>query len=256
MVKKCSACGFENADDAKFCASCGHSFDASETVNSESNSAYHPKDRLSRTFDLFTKHLAIVIPAIVLLVVYIILIVIEDIILMTNILSFPAGSIFLLRVFGIVVSVIMAVVYLLTLHATMYGVREVVHNRNVNLDSTFKRCFPTFHELFLPLVLIVVIGALVGYFVLFLSFLSFLIIGILSLPVYIMSASTVLGKSKGFSESFSWYMELFNKDGASALVMLLGALFSLIPVLNIFTIPYTAELTYISVDEVSAPLNK
>ncbi len=262
MTKKCSVCGFENADDAKFCSSCGHSFDVSKTGNQAPNQVIDQKSRLSRSFDLFTKNLAIVIPAIVLLILEIILTIVSGLFTSTifGFSGYSAASITtdltLIRVIGLVISIIMAVIYFLTLHATMYGVREVVHNRQVTIDSTFKNAIPTFHDLFLPLIIIVVIAAVVGYFVPYDLFLSFLIVGILSLPVYIMSASMILGKSKGFSESFSWFMELFNKDGTSALVMLLGALFSLIPVLNIFAIPYTAELTYISVDEIAAPSNK
>ena len=121
------------------------------------------------------------------------------------------------------------------------------------MNSTFKRAIPTFHDLLKPVILIIIIGALLGYID---EFLSILVVGVLSVPVYIMSASMIQGKSKGLSESINWFIELFNKDGSSAVVILLGSLFSLIPVLNVFAIPYTAELTYISVDEIAAPQSK
>ncbi len=265
MTKKCPICGFENLDDAKFCSSCGYSF-SSESSSSgpavsgaSTNQDTAGKSRLSRAFDLFMKNLAIVIPSVVLLVVEIILMVILVALAMSfflfsgySITSFTAASI-LAHVISAIVSVVIAVLYFLTLHATMYGAREVIHNRNVNLNSTFERAIPTFHDLLKPVILIIIIGALLGYVD---EFLSILVVGVLSVPVYVMSASMILGKSKGFSESINWFIELFNKDGSSAIVILLGSLFSIVPVLNIFAIPYTAELTYISVDEVTVPQSK
>ena len=265
MTKKCPVCGFENLDDAKFCSSCGYSF-SSESSSSGStasgtsaNQNSAGKSRLSRAFDLFMKNLAIVIPSVVLLVVEIILMVILGALAMSfflfsgySLTSLTVASI-LAHVMGVIVSAIIAVLYFLTMHATMYGAKEVIHNRNVDLNSTFKRAIPTFHDLLKPVILIIIIGALLGYID---EFLSILVVGVLSVPVYIMSASMIQGKSKGLSESINWFIELFNKDGSSAVVILLGSLFSLIPVLNVFAIPYTAELTYISVDEIAAPQSK
>jgi len=260
MSKKCPNCGFENSDDAKFCSSCGYAFDVSGgTQNSPPNQAINQRSRLLRALDLFLKNLAIIIPSIVLLAVEIILVVVSGVFFFAvfGFSSYPLTSIVLAsilsHVFGLIISVILAVLYFITLHATMYGAREVIHNRNVSIDSTFKRALPTLHDLYVPMIIIVIVAALVGFVD---SFLAFIVVGVLSVPVYIMSASIVLGKSKGFSESFNWFMELFNKDGSSALVILLGSLISLIPVINIFAIPYTAELTYISVDEVSTALSK
>ncbi|WP_252896993.1 hypothetical protein [Metallosphaera hakonensis] len=76
---------------------------------------------------------------------------------------------------------------------------------------------------------------------------SFIIEGLVLILVYIVASSIANGTRAGLGESLNWYSKAFSKDGLSSLILLLGGILSLVPILNLFVIPYTEILALLMI---------
>ncbi|MBP1357075.1 MAG: hypothetical protein JZD40_01095 [Sulfolobus sp.] len=51
-------------------------------------------------------------------------------------------------------------------------------------------------------------------------------------------------KPMGVSDTINWYSKVISVDMATALMIFIGSFFTMIPVLNIFAIPFTSAITF------------
>ncbi|MCG3109209.1 hypothetical protein L3N51_01499 [Metallosphaera sp. J1] len=76
---------------------------------------------------------------------------------------------------------------------------------------------------------------------------SFLVEGLILLVVYIIAVAVVEGGNTDLGRWLNWYSQVFTRDGASSAILLVGVILSMVPMLNIFIIPYSELLASLMV---------
>ncbi|BBD72169.1 hypothetical protein HS1genome_0558 [Sulfodiicoccus acidiphilus] len=71
---------------------------------------------------------------------------------------------------------------------------------------------------------------------------TFLLVGLANVVAFIAAGFLANGTVPGIGRTLSWYADYFSLDGVSALILLVVSLLSLIPILDLLTIPYGAAL--------------
>jgi len=251
MAKQCPRCGYINPDNANYCLNCGYPLPPPiQPTPLPPPAPYNPpQDRITRAFNIFTKNLSIIVPSIILLIVEIILAVILGAITFFAFLASPFASLALAIVLAIINGIIDAILFGITVHTTMYMAQDSVNNLPLNMSNSFSNARSTLSQLYTIIGILILFGILAA-----LSrsvIIAWFILGLVGIILYIVSASVVLNKPMSVTSAIDWYGKSLSKDAGSTLVLLLGALFSLIPIINIFAIPYTSILTYLMVKEIS-----
>ncbi|MEM3351149.1 MAG: zinc ribbon domain-containing protein [Saccharolobus sp.] len=241
MAKQCPRCGYINADDANYCSSCGYPLSSSQPPFSPSPSP----DRLSAAFNIFTRNLSMIMPTIILLIIEVILAAIIGV--FGFILAPTALAIPIVTLLGIISGIIDAILFSITIHTTMYMAHDAINNISPNLNNAFSRARSTLYRLYTIIAILIVIG-IIGVFAGI--FVSWFLVGLVGIILYIISASVILDKQSSITAAIDWYGKALNRDAGGALVILIGSLFSLIPIINIFAIPYTSILAYLMVRDI------
>ncbi|MEM4768664.1 MAG: zinc ribbon domain-containing protein, partial [Saccharolobus sp.] len=148
---------------------------------------------------------------------------------------------------GIISGIIDAILFSITIHTTMYMAHDAINNISPNLNNAFSRARSTLYRLYTIIAILIIIG-IIGFFAGI--FVSWFLVGLVGIILYIISASVILNKQSSITAAIDWYGKALNRDAGGALVILIGSLFSLIPIINIFAIPYTSILAYLMVRDI------
>ncbi|QKR00147.1 hypothetical protein GWK48_06955 [Metallosphaera tengchongensis] len=199
---------------------------------------YNSRPLYLQAFDFFIKNLGMIIPVIIALVVAILIgFVLGGI--SSALISFglsPLAVKIVLFVIGFISGSIYSLLILIEAFESGSAIMGNIPDLSLAWNSTLNTL-----QVFSPTLLVtgLVFGLLSSFGVPY----SFFIEGLLLILVYIVSSSIVVGSRIGLGGAIDWYTRAFSRDGISSLLVLLGALLSLIPILNLFVIPYTAILT-------------
>ncbi|QGA53211.1 zinc-ribbon domain-containing protein [Sulfolobus sp. E5-1-F] len=253
MTKQCPKCGYVNPDDANYCSRCGYPLPQQPVISSNYPSTPPPNplrpDRITASLNIFTRNLSIIFPSIIMLIIEIILIAVLGAITAGIGLILPVAFTVTAVIFSIIIGIIDAIIFSITVHTTTYMAQDAVMGTPLNLSTAFTKARNSLNRLYPIIAILVVLGILLG--ISRSVGLGWIIEGLVGVLLYIYSASAVLNKPTSLSETLNWYSRAFSADAGGAIVMLIGSLFSLIPVLNIFVIPYTSILTYLMVKDIS-----
>ncbi|PSN82453.1 hypothetical protein B9Q11_04305 [Candidatus Marsarchaeota G2 archaeon ECH_B_SAG-F08] len=262
MTKYCTQCGHPNDDSAKFCASCGTSFSiqtAPPQPPTQGAQAYQqPRYRFESALSVFTKNFGLIAPMVIFFVVDLI---ISAIVLAVLFLVFLHGSLYsasfvaLPLVLGGVTGVILNFVsyFLLGIFASILIVeaRNAVSNTPYSFRSARKEVSSRLSEV-LPLC--VILGVIAALFS-FLPFLGWLLKGLL-LMYFVAIEGLMFTRasraSSAISDAASLLSEVLNQDALSFVVILVASLLSVVPILNIFTLPYVALVLLVYLSEKGA----
>ncbi|WP_338604414.1 zinc ribbon domain-containing protein [Sulfolobus tengchongensis] len=246
MPKQCPRCGYVNVDTANYCLNCGYQLLSSYPLSAP------PPSQPSRTtlaFDIFTRNLSIIVPAVIMLIIEIVLVAILGAITAGVGLISPIAFTVVGLISSIILSIISSILFIGTVHTTVYMAQDAIRNVQPNLNASFYSARSSLSRLSVIAVILVVLGILLG--ISRSLTLTWIIVGLVGVLLYIISASIVLNRTMTITEAINWYSRAFNQDAISSLIILIGSIISLIPVLNLFAIPYTSILTYLMVRDIS-----
>ncbi|MEM3863647.1 MAG: hypothetical protein QW699_04055 [Metallosphaera sp.] len=199
--------------------------------------SYNYRPLYLQAIDFFTKNLGMIIPTIIALINSIIIAFVLN--GLTSLLAFAGLSFGVIHVTAFIIGFISGVIYSFLILVEAYEAGAVVSGGVPDLGLAWQSTLNTKEKL-LPSALIV--GLIYGLFSTFFVPGAILIEGLLLIIIYVIASAIVNGYKAGIGEAIDWYSKSFSKDGASAVVLLLGAILSLIPILNLFVIPYTEIL--------------
>ncbi|PVU77556.1 zinc ribbon domain-containing protein [Sulfolobus islandicus] len=242
MPKICPRCGYVNPDDANYCVKCGY------PLSPQPPSPLQP-DRLTTAFNIFTKNLSLILPPIIMLIIELVLAGILAAITVGIFFISPTAALVTALIFSVILGIVYALIFSITVHTTTFMAQDSARGIKPNTSSAFGNAMNTLSKLSSIIIVLVILGLLLG-FTRFLGVL-WIVLGLAGIPLFIISSATVLNRPMSLTEAINWYSRAFNVDGAASAVILVGSLLSLIPIVNIFTIPYTAILTYIMVRDIS-----
>ncbi|AAK42802.1 zinc ribbon domain-containing protein [Saccharolobus solfataricus] len=256
MPKQCPKCGYINPDDANYCSKCGYPLQYQPIISTNPPSTPSPTspnplqpDRLSTSFNILTKNLSIIFPPIIMLIIEVILLALFGAITAGISLISPVAFTVTALIFSIIIGIVDAIIFSITVHTTTYMARDAVMGAQLNLNNAFTNARNTLSRLYPIIAILIVLGILLG---LSRSLgLGWIIMGLVGVLLYIVSAATILNRPMSLSETINWYSRAFGVDAGGAVVILIGSLLSLIPIVNIFAIPYTSILTYLMVRDIS-----
>ncbi|ABP94610.1 hypothetical protein HA72_0433 [Metallosphaera sedula] len=203
---------------------------------------YNYRPLYLQAFDFFVKNLGMIIPAIIALIISLIVGFVVGAI--GAALALTGLSIGIVDAIGFVIGFISGIIISFLILIEAYEAGSVVNGNLPDIGLAWQSTQNT-REKFLPTALLT--GLIFGV----LSALripgSFLIEGLFLVLVYVVSSGIVSGVRPGLEQSLNWYSSTFSKDGVSSLILLLGAILSLVPILNLFVIPYTELLATLMV---------
>ncbi|MCY0859793.1 MAG: zinc ribbon domain-containing protein [Sulfolobaceae archaeon] len=221
MPKKCPRCGYENPDDALYCMRCGY------PLSQQSGSSTNV---LENAFNLLLKNSKLIYFPLGFLILQILVLII--LFLFTAI---PPVSIFRPLVVGIsllvafVLSVIESIGFAYVINRVTEEAYHIVAPQNpLKMD---------FSKLYNYVIGLGIIGGILG---LAGQPLVWVIVGLLSLGIYIASILLMENAQVTLDNIFNWLSRLFNQDVLTAIVIIILGILNMIPVIDVFTIPYLA----------------
>jgi hypothetical protein len=207
------------------------------------------KPLYQQALELFTRNLGMIIPALLALIITVVLGFAIGLIAVALLpwISFTAirGIAFVIsftaiRGIAFVIGFIVGIVITFLIQLEAYESVDVMNGMVPDVGSAWRRTTANTGTI-LPTALLV--GLIYGLLALAGVPGAFVIEGLVLILAYVITSHLALGRAMGLGASLNWYSNSFSRDGNSAVVVLIGSILSTIPILNLFTIPYTSLLS-------------
>jgi hypothetical protein len=195
------------------------------------------KPLYQQALELFTRNLGMIIPALLALIITVVL---GFAIGLIAVALLPLISFTAIRGIAFVIGFIVGIVITFLIQLEAYESVDVMNGMVPDVGSAWRRTTANTGTI-LPTALLV--GLIYGLLALAGVPAAFVIEGLVLILAYVITSHLALGRAMGLGASLNWYSNSFSRDGNSAVVVLIGSILSTIPILNLFTIPYTSLLS-------------
>lgn len=258
MTKYCVRCGAPNVDEARFCVTCGNPFPQQPGTPQTAQpgpqpAGYQQKSRAERAFSLFAKNLGLVLPMVLLLIAYLVVAAILVLAVFAAVFGSRAtGGVFstpILVAGGLsaAAAVILFAFWVLTgIFVSIVAVeaRSVALSQAYTLSQAWAEVRSRLGDVVLVAVVLGVVGALLGL-IPFIGWLLEAIVFSYFVLVEALMFTQNLSASAALGGALSWGGLLIDRDPLSAVVLLVAAILSEIPLINLFAVPYAVLLATI-----------